>query len=148
MAVRLLVLFLTPDLPSWIRTARETLEFREQTVYQTYEALEQVKQYREKYEQKLSSHMDDMKEHLEAALHEESLSAIFERIDVDGSGALLLSVDWPYGEQLLSAPSDNVPRMCPSLRPRLTDWPVVYRLSECRGVGCVLWTAGRVPHTV
>lgn len=93
MAVRLLVLFLTPNLPSWIKTARETLEFREQTVYQTYEALETKRQYREKYEEKLTSHMDDMKEHLEAAMHSESLAAIFDRIDVDGSGALQHSVD-------------------------------------------------------
>eukprot|EP01043_Picozoa_sp_COSAG02_P091257 COSAG02_NODE_28000_length_598_cov_1.128257_1_plen_105_part_00 len=87
-SVRLLVLFLTPNLPFWIKTARETLEFREKTVYQTYEALETQIQYREKYEEKLTSHMDGMKEHLEAAMHSESLAAIFDRIDVDGSGAL------------------------------------------------------------
>lgn len=93
MAVRILILFLTPDLPTWIKTARETLDFRQRTVYQTNEALEQEKRYREKYEAKLNSHMDDIKEHLEAAMQKESLTALFDRLDADGSGTLARTHD-------------------------------------------------------
>lgn len=88
MAVRILILFLTPDLPDWIKTARETLEFRTASVYQTNQALELEKQHREKYEEKLSGHLDDIKTHLEAALHVETLKGMFDRIDADGSGFL------------------------------------------------------------
>ena len=87
MAVRILILFLTPNVPTWIKTARETLEFRERNVYQTNEAIEREKRYREKYEEKLNEHMEDIKDHLVAALKTESLRDMFDRLDTDGSGA-------------------------------------------------------------
>lgn len=111
MAVRLLVFFLTPDVPVWIKTAKETLDFREKTHYQTYDALEQQKRYREKYEQKLNSHMEGIREHLEQILNTQSLATIFEQLDVDGSGAFRLATTYTSNLFVpMPLPATNLPR--------------------------------------
>ena len=89
MFVRVMVLALTPDTPSWIKTARLTLEYRIESVYQTNEALDQERRYREKYEAKLSAHMEEMAARLEETMTVSNLAEIFKDLDSDDSGFLM-----------------------------------------------------------
>ena len=88
MFVRILVFALTPDTPFWIKTARETLEYRIESVYQTNDMIDAERRYREKYEAALSQHMEDIGNSLEEALTVKSLTEQFQASDTSGSGAL------------------------------------------------------------
>lgn len=90
MFVRVMVLALTPDTPDWIKTARLTLDYRAESVYQTNESLAQVRHYREKYDAKLSAHMEKMAERLEETMKVGSLSELFQELDTDDSEYLMM----------------------------------------------------------
>jgi hypothetical protein len=92
MFVRILVFAFTPDTPLWIKTARETLEYRIEGVYQTNETIDQEKRHREAYEAKLSQHMEEIGRALAEVLSASNLSVLFKEVDSSDTGSLSMEM--------------------------------------------------------
>jgi len=91
LCLRVVVLALIPDVPEWIRTAKDTLGFRNATYFKTQEQKDLDRRYAEKYAKKLAQSKSAITAKLGATMQHATRDALeeeFNKIDLDASGAL------------------------------------------------------------
>jgi hypothetical protein len=89
MLLRVLILATYPKTPDWIRTCKETLEFRMQTYFKTKEQKATEQRYRSRYEERLKAESVNMAEKLRGLMNQDkTMAGVFHELDQDHSNAL------------------------------------------------------------
>lgn len=86
LCLRVLILALSPSMPSWVRSAEETLAYRSRNVFKTHDQLEVEQRARDQYLRKLHDHRKRVKERLQYT--REEMRQKFKEIDLDDSGLI------------------------------------------------------------
>jgi|EP01046_Picozoa_sp_COSAG06_P012677 hypothetical protein len=86
LCLRVLILALSPTMPSWVRSAEETLAYRTRHVFKTHDQLEVEQRAKEQYMQKLHDHRKRIRDRLQYDWEE--MRQLFKQIDLDESGMI------------------------------------------------------------
>lgn len=89
MLLRVIILATYPKTPAWIRTCKETLEFRMQTYFKTKEQKATEQRYKSRYEERLEAETVHMSEKLRDLIDKDATMAdVFGELDQDHSNSL------------------------------------------------------------
>ena len=85
--LRVVILTVSPSSPRWVNEAKETLSYRMEVKYRSFEELERSQQTNDEYMKKIKSGYRQLKTHLKGKTRAD-IEQIFEETDADKGGAL------------------------------------------------------------
>ena len=90
MFVRVIILAITPKTPTWIKVAKDTLDFRLRTYFKTNEQKESHRRFEAKYYEKMELNKEAMAAKLQTLLEKgtDGMHSVFQELDRDHSNTL------------------------------------------------------------